>query len=131
MSEENVEVAAQDWGRLFAWRLRSRLTSTRRPSCSDDHAGRRGRSPASKRCGRTMSVGGEAWENSDSTVEEVVDGVGDRVFVMARFRGRGRASGAEVKGRHFEVYTVRDRKVIRVEEFSERGEALEAAGLSE
>jgi hypothetical protein len=50
---------------------------------------------------------------------------------MARFRGRGRASGAEVEGRHFEVYTVRDRKVIRVEEFSERGEALEAAGLSE
>jgi ketosteroid isomerase-like protein len=73
----------------------------------------------------------EAWENSESTVEEVIDGVGDRVFVMARFRGRGKASGAEVKGRHFEVYTVRDRKVIRVEEFSERREALEAAGLSE
>jgi ketosteroid isomerase-like protein len=63
-------------------------------------------------------------------VEEVT-GVGDRVFVMAHFRGRGRASGAEVAGRHFEVYTVRDRKVIRVEEFSERGEALQAAGLSE
>jgi ketosteroid isomerase-like protein len=72
----------------------------------------------------------EAWENSETAVEEVI-GVGDRVFVMARFRGRGRASGAEVEGRHFEVYTVRDRKVIRVEEFSERGEALEAAGLRE
>jgi ketosteroid isomerase-like protein len=72
----------------------------------------------------------EAWENSETAVEEVI-GVGDRVFVMARFRGRGRASGAEVEGRHFEVYTVRDRKVIRVEEFSERGEALEVAGLSE
>jgi ketosteroid isomerase-like protein len=70
----------------------------------------------------------EAWESSETAVEEVI-GVGDRVFVMARFRGRGRASGAEVEGRHFEVYTVRARKVIRVEEFSERGEALEAAGL--
>jgi ketosteroid isomerase-like protein len=72
----------------------------------------------------------ETWESSETAVEEVI-GVGDRVFVMARFRGRGRASGAEVQGRHFEVYTVRDRKVIRVEEFSERGEALEAAGLRE
>jgi ketosteroid isomerase-like protein len=72
----------------------------------------------------------EAWENPETTVEEVI-GVGDRVFVMARFRGRGRASGAEVEGRHFEVCTLRDRKVIRVEEFSEREEALKAAGLSE
>jgi ketosteroid isomerase-like protein len=72
----------------------------------------------------------EVWENPETTVEEVI-GVGDRVFVMARFRGRGRASGVEVEGRHFEVYTLRDRKVIRVEEFSERGEALEAAGVSE
>jgi ketosteroid isomerase-like protein len=72
----------------------------------------------------------EAWESHETTVEEVI-GVGDRVFVMARFRGRGRASGVEVEGSHFEVYTVRNRKVVRVEEFMERGEALEAAGLRE
>ena len=55
------------------------------------------------------------------------------MFVMGSLSGPWEgASGAEVnEGRHFEVYTVRDRKVIRVEEFSERGEALEAAGLSE
>jgi ketosteroid isomerase-like protein len=70
----------------------------------------------------------EAWESSETTVEEVI-GNEDRVFVMARFHGRGRVSGAEVKGSHFEVYTLRDRKVIRVEEFSERGDALAAAGL--
>jgi ketosteroid isomerase-like protein len=72
----------------------------------------------------------EAWDNPETTVEEVI-GVGDRVFVMARFRGRGRSSGAEVEGHHFEVYTLQHRKVVRVEEFSERGKALEAAGLSE
>jgi ketosteroid isomerase-like protein len=72
----------------------------------------------------------EAWDDHETTVEEVI-GAGDRVFVMARFRGRGRSSGAEVEGHHFEVYTLQDRKVIRVEEFSEREEALEAAGLSE
>ena len=72
----------------------------------------------------------EAWEEPDTTVEEVI-GAGDHVFVMARFRARGRASGVEVEARLFEVYTMRNRKVVRVEEFSEREEPLEAAGLSE
>jgi len=72
----------------------------------------------------------EAWESSESRLEEAI-GVGDRVFVAARFRGRGRASGAEVQGHHFEVYTVRDGKVLRVHEYAERAEALEAAGLPE
>ena len=72
----------------------------------------------------------ETWESSETAVEEVM-GVGDRVFVMARFRGRGRASGAEVEGRHFEVYTLRDGKVLRVDEYADRAEALEAAGVSE
>ena len=70
----------------------------------------------------------EAWEEAETTLEEVL-GHGDRVFVAARFHARGRASGVEVETRLYEVYTVRDRKVMRVEEFSERGEALEAAGL--
>ena len=64
--------------------------------------------------------GWETWESSETAVEEVM-GVGDRVFVMARFRGRGRASGAEVEGRHFEVYTLRNGKVLRVDEYADRG----------
>jgi ketosteroid isomerase-like protein len=38
----------------------------------------------------------DTWEEAETTVEEVI-GLGDRVFVMARFRGRGRASGVEVE----------------------------------
>ena len=63
-------------------------------------------------------------------MEELI-GVGDRVFVTARFRGRGRASGVEVEGRHFEVYMLRNRKVLRVDEYADRADALEAAGLRE
>jgi ketosteroid isomerase-like protein len=36
-----------------------------------------------------------------------------------------------VDARYYEVYTLRDGKVSRVDEYSERDEALEAAGLSE
>jgi ketosteroid isomerase-like protein len=70
----------------------------------------------------------EAWEEPETTVEEVI-GVGDHVFVMARFRARGRASGVEVEARLYEVYTMRNRKILRVDEFRERADALEAAGL--
>jgi ketosteroid isomerase-like protein len=72
----------------------------------------------------------EAWAEAETTVEEVI-GAGDRVFVMARFRGRGQASGIEVETRLYEVYTMRDGTILRVDEFHEREEALEAAGLRE
>ena len=59
----------------------------------------------------------EAWEGAETTLEEVI-GHGDRVFVAARFHGRGRASGVEVETRLYEVYTVRDGKVLRIDEYA-------------
>ena len=72
----------------------------------------------------------EAWEGAETTLEEVI-GHGDMVFVAARFHGRGRASGVEVETRLYEVYTVRDGKVLRIDEYATRDEGLEAAGLRE
>ena len=72
----------------------------------------------------------EAWERAETTVEEVI-GRGDRVFLAVRFQGRGRASGIEIDTRLYEVYTLRDGKVLRIDEYEHRAEALEAAGLSE
>ena len=72
----------------------------------------------------------EAWERAETTVEEVI-GRGDRVFLTVRFQGRGRASGIEIDTRLYEVDTLRDGKVLRIDEYEDRAEALEAAGLSE
>ena len=72
----------------------------------------------------------EAWEGAETTPEEVI-GHGDRVFVAARFHARGRASGVEVETRLYDVYTVRDGTVLRIDEYATREEALEAAGLRE
>ena len=58
-------------------------------------------------------------------------GHGDRVFLAVRFQGRGRASGIEIDTRLYEVFMLRDGKVLRIDEYEERAEALEAAGLSE
>jgi ketosteroid isomerase-like protein len=73
---------------------------------------------------------GAVWEELEMTAEEFIDG-GDRVVVSGYFRGRGRGSGVEVDTRFYEVYTLRDGKIVRLDEFIGRADALEAAGLSE
>ena len=71
-----------------------------------------------------------AFEGLSVTIEEIID-AGDQVLVVAHHEGRGRRSGVQVDTRFYEVYTVREGKVSRVDEFTERAEALEAAGLSD
>jgi ketosteroid isomerase-like protein len=71
-----------------------------------------------------------AFEELRVTFEEIMD-AGDQVVVVAHHEGRGQGSGIEVDARFYEVYTLREGKVSRVDEYTEREEALEAAGLSE
>jgi ketosteroid isomerase-like protein len=71
-----------------------------------------------------------AFEEFRVTFEEIID-AGDQVVAVAYHQGRGRTSGVNVDTRFYEVYTLRDGKVLRVDEYTEREEALEAAGLSE
>ena len=51
------------------------------------------------------------------------------MLVIACFQGRGRRSGLRVEERPYEVYTLRNGRILRVDEFSDRAEALEAVGL--
>jgi ketosteroid isomerase-like protein len=71
-----------------------------------------------------------AFDELKVTFEEFID-AGDQVVVVAYHHGRGRETGIEVDTRFYEVYTLRDGKVSRVDEYIERDEALEAVGLSE
>jgi ketosteroid isomerase-like protein len=63
-------------------------------------------------------------------LEEALDG-GDLVVATVLSRGRGRGSGIEIDARFHRVYTLRDDRIVRMDEFAQRAEALEAAGLSE
>ena len=58
------------------------------------------------------------------------DQVDQRVWaadvVTVRLRGRGRGSGVEIDGRFYDVYTLRDGKIVRMDQFTERSEALGA-----
>ena len=68
-----------------------------------------------------------AFDELEVTFEELID-AGDQVVVVAHHKGRGRASGVEVDTRFYEVYTLRQGKVSRVDEYIERAEALEPRG---
>ncbi len=69
----------------------------------------------------------EEWEVE---VEELIDR-GDRVIVMSRQRGRGASSGVAAELELGNIFTLRDGEIVRVELYSDREKALEAAGLPE
>jgi ketosteroid isomerase-like protein len=56
---------------------------------------------------------------------------GDSVLVSTRQQGIARISGIPSDEDYFTVWSFRGRKVIRIETFRERAQALEAAGLSD
>ena len=70
------------------------------------------------------------FEGHELIFEEAID-AGDYVIQPILFRGRGRGSGIEIESRFFEVFTIQGGRAVRWEEFSDRSEALEAAGLQE
>ena len=70
------------------------------------------------------------WEELSTVPEQFID-AGEIVFVAVRFSGRGKMSGVEVDALGYELYTLREGRVVRMDEFTERDEALRAAGLSE
>jgi uncharacterized protein len=62
--------------------------------------------------------------------EEIID-LGERVVVLARFRGRGKGGGVPIVEAHAHVWTMHDGKALRAEFYSKRAEGLEAVGLTE
>ena len=72
----------------------------------------------------------DAWPDYTMEAEEIA-AVGDDVLVGVCHRGVGRSSGVPTEGRYFTLWSFRGTKVIRIESFGQRAEALEAAGLRE
>jgi ketosteroid isomerase-like protein len=71
------------------------------------------------------------WEEFVLEPAEIIDAGQGRVVVIQDERGIGKLSGAPFERRWAILYTMREGKIVRIEHFSERAEALEAAGLSE
>jgi ketosteroid isomerase-like protein len=70
----------------------------------------------------------QAWTEFTMTAEELID-AGDTVFVHARQRGVGKESGIASESVVFMLWSFRGGRVIRLQQYGRRDEALSAAGL--
>ena len=134
MSEENVEVgepvrrlwaalSKRDWD-AFSAELDPEVEYTP----VEEQVVYRGPEAATQYAERWL----EAWETFLGEVEEVESAPAeDLAFIALRFQGRGKGSGVEIDDRLFWVYELRGGRLYRISEYSDRAEALEAAGLSE
>jgi ketosteroid isomerase-like protein len=69
-----------------------------------------------------------AWEDWELEVEALLD-AGDMVVALVHQRGRSKAAGMPVEMSFAQVWTVRDGLQTRMDMYSDREEALKAAGL--
>jgi ketosteroid isomerase-like protein len=80
---------------------------------------------------RMVSVIDDAWDEFRADADELID-AGDQVVTALTIKGKGPGSGVEVSMQLFQVWRLRDSKVVRViGGYRDRHEALEAAGLAE
>jgi ketosteroid isomerase-like protein len=70
------------------------------------------------------------WAGYSAEPQEYIE-AGDHVVVEVRERGRGKGSGVPFETTHFQVWTIRDGRLVRWLLFADKAEALEAVGLSE
>jgi ketosteroid isomerase-like protein len=73
----------------------------------------------------------EAWRPGDTVTLGEVREAGDKLMFSFRWRAIGDVSGIETMSEWIAVDTFRDGLIARMQIFSDRAEALEAAGISE
>ena len=134
MSEENVEIIRR-FAEVFETGDLERVVSEFfdpeiewRTSAEDPDAATHRGTEAYK---RYVEQWWESFEGLHAEVEEYIDAGDDRVVAWIRWTGRGRTSGVEADWHLAIIYTMRDGKIARAEEYFDRAEALEAAGLRE
>jgi hypothetical protein len=73
----------------------------------------------------------ERWMDLVQEELEEIEVPGGRVLAFVRQSGRGRQSGVPIAIHYFELCTIRDEKLRKVEYFRHRADALKAVGLEE
>jgi ketosteroid isomerase-like protein len=77
---------------------------------------------------RYMESFANYWAEIRFEPQEYIE-AGDQVVVVARLVGRGKKSGVEVTRIWAYVWTIRAKRVLRIEAYADRAEALESVGL--
>jgi ketosteroid isomerase-like protein len=70
----------------------------------------------------------DAWADLRFDPQELLD-AGDQVVAVVAVRGRGKSSGIVAEAVMYQVWTARNGRLVRLESFVDRSQALEAVGL--
>ena len=134
MSQENVELIRQGWD---AW-LRGDLPTlfcTFDPEIVWDTSHFRDWPESTyygiKGVERFLSEWLNVWDDYEAGVEDVFAAPDGRVVSLIWHRGKGRNSRLPMDMEMAQIATVRGGKVTRLDNYDDRADALEAAGLSE
>jgi ketosteroid isomerase-like protein len=73
----------------------------------------------------------EVWERLAFDATEISELDEDRVIAVVHTAGRAKATGIEIDQELTHVWTMRGGKAVRLETYSTKREALEAAGVSD
>jgi|SRR5262245_283864 len=133
MSEENVEIirrAYEDWNRGDLASAMDLVAPEFEYVTSGDFAvGDTGTFRGPEGFRGFLERFWEEFEGVHAEAEELIES-GDSVLAVITYSGRGKQSGAEVNLNAFQLWTLRNRMIIRGQGFAVRAQALEAAGLS-
>lgn len=83
-----------------------------------------------KEAGRWLGDWVQSFDGFVMEPDEFLD-AGDKVVALVRQRARVHGADVAVAGEWWTVHTLRDGKVVRIESYGTRAEALEAVGLRE
>jgi len=79
---------------------------------------------------RWLADWGSAWSEFSMEPEEFID-AGNQVVAVIRMKAKGRGCGVGVERQDAIVYELGDGKIVRLDYYNNRKQALEAVGLSE
>jgi ketosteroid isomerase-like protein len=135
MSRENVELAAR-WYEVATSKAQLLATMPRTMAfchpevewtVPEDGTTYRGREGVRRRLEQWL----ESFEDFRYEVRRIIDCGGDQVLAVATEVARGAVSGADVRSTHYELLTIRDGMIVRIREYYDEGDALQAAGLED
>ncbi len=79
---------------------------------------------------RSLDAWLHAWDHYELEVDELID-AGKQILVRSRQRVRGKGSGIEIDQPLFNLWTLRDGRVIRMRMYHDEGAARNAAGIGD
>jgi ketosteroid isomerase-like protein len=132
MSEENVEIVRQGWDAWLRGDLPALFASLDPEivwDTSNFHDWPESAYHGIEGVERFLSEWLAVWDGLEMDVEEIRSASNERVVSLVLQRGTGRSSGLTMEMKMAQVATLRNGKVIRIDNYEDRAEALEAVGL--